>query len=173
MLCLVLFFFSSRRRHTRCALVTGVQTCALPISAAATLPVFGFERGAILSDARNVAQGRQAAVRLPAAAALVKPYASATAHYAWIGIAAMLALALAGGLYGFTRIKPDFRARTRVERTVLALLLLASLVAILTTFGIVLSLLFESLRFLRLVPVSELLFEIGRASCRERVFHYV
>src|SRR3546814_8120728 len=38
-LCLVLFgyylgyfFFSSRRRHTRCALVTGVQTCALPIS---------------------------------------------------------------------------------------------------------------------------------------------
>src|SRR3546814_172096 len=33
--CLILdvfFFFSSRRRHTRCALVTGVQTCALPIS---------------------------------------------------------------------------------------------------------------------------------------------
>src|SRR3546814_1800102 len=28
----MLFFFSSRRRHTRCALVTGVQTCALPIS---------------------------------------------------------------------------------------------------------------------------------------------
>src|SRR3546814_2912655 len=28
------FFFSSRRRHTRCALVTGVQTCALPISSA-------------------------------------------------------------------------------------------------------------------------------------------
>src|SRR3546814_1487884 len=31
-LSLLLFFFSSRRRHTRCALVTGVQTCALPIS---------------------------------------------------------------------------------------------------------------------------------------------
>src|SRR3546814_19639005 len=30
---MVFFFFSSRRRHTRCALVTGVQTCALPISA--------------------------------------------------------------------------------------------------------------------------------------------
>src|SRR3546814_8317146 len=28
---LICFFFSSRRRHTRCALVTGVQTCALPI----------------------------------------------------------------------------------------------------------------------------------------------
>src|SRR3546814_19649112 len=31
MLLAVFFFFSSRRRHTRCALVTGVQTCALPI----------------------------------------------------------------------------------------------------------------------------------------------
>src|SRR3546814_13843725 len=31
------FFFSSRRRHTRCALVTGVQTCALPISLIADL----------------------------------------------------------------------------------------------------------------------------------------
>src|SRR3546814_145864 len=30
-MCCVCFFFSSRRRHTRCALVTGVQTCALPI----------------------------------------------------------------------------------------------------------------------------------------------
>src|SRR3546814_6881475 len=30
-----MFFFSSRRRHTRCALVTGVQTCALPICSAA------------------------------------------------------------------------------------------------------------------------------------------
>src|SRR3546814_1255530 len=29
--CYIVFFFSSRRRHTRCALVTGVQTCALPI----------------------------------------------------------------------------------------------------------------------------------------------
>src|SRR3546814_11754055 len=36
MFCFVIccFFFSSRRRHTRCALVTGVQTCALPISGA-------------------------------------------------------------------------------------------------------------------------------------------
>src|SRR3546814_7526341 len=33
-MCFHLFFFSSRRRHTRCALVTGVQTCALPICSA-------------------------------------------------------------------------------------------------------------------------------------------
>src|SRR3546814_10540369 len=35
---MLLCFFSSRRRHTRCALVTGVQTCALPISEARDLP---------------------------------------------------------------------------------------------------------------------------------------
>src|SRR3546814_5565327 len=34
-------FFSSRRRHTRCALVTGVQTCALPISVHLPIPAEG------------------------------------------------------------------------------------------------------------------------------------
>src|SRR3546814_9913747 len=34
-----MFFFSSRRRHTRCALVTGVQTCALPICLRGDQPV--------------------------------------------------------------------------------------------------------------------------------------
>src|SRR3546814_20204328 len=34
---LICFFFSSRRRHTSCALVTGVQTCALPISARSSM----------------------------------------------------------------------------------------------------------------------------------------
>src|SRR3546814_5720453 len=43
------FFFSSRRRHTRCALVTGVQTCALPISL-------------VLDDQRGVATVLQADV---------------------------------------------------------------------------------------------------------------
>src|SRR3546814_1804051 len=48
---LCVFFFSSRRRHTRCALVTGVQTCALPISlrqpwVSVTIPTEqGMERG--------------------------------------------------------------------------------------------------------------------------------
>src|SRR3546814_19419759 len=43
-ICYYLFFFSSRRRHTRCALVTGVQTCALPISLALQLKnIFGYQ----------------------------------------------------------------------------------------------------------------------------------
>src|SRR3546814_4286046 len=46
-----MFFFSSRRRHTRCALVTGVQTCALPIS-----QLLAAQRKAAWSDiARRIA----------------------------------------------------------------------------------------------------------------------
>src|SRR3546814_8058227 len=39
----IVFLFSSRRRHTRCALVTGVQTCALPILDAGDEPLVGDE----------------------------------------------------------------------------------------------------------------------------------
>src|SRR3546814_5277310 len=38
-LCFCFFVFSSRRRHTRCALVTGVQTCALPICGSGRCPI--------------------------------------------------------------------------------------------------------------------------------------
>src|SRR3546814_11330304 len=46
------FFFSSGRRHTRCALVTGVQTCALPIYKAYLKPVRGQENLQIVTGAR-------------------------------------------------------------------------------------------------------------------------
>src|SRR3546814_14299809 len=52
-----LFFFSSRRRHTRCALVTGVQTCALPISS----PRYSFRRFELLPDAETRLAAREAA----------------------------------------------------------------------------------------------------------------
>src|SRR3546814_6831716 len=64
-----LFFFSSRRRHTRCALVTGVQTCALPIWGlrAGTLPtplVVGFGEAAAIAGAEmNVESARLGAIR--------------------------------------------------------------------------------------------------------------
>src|SRR3546814_12643954 len=46
-----LCFFSSRRRHTRCALVTGVQTCALPISYVKYVPRIGTAPAPMAEDA--------------------------------------------------------------------------------------------------------------------------
>src|SRR3546814_10160536 len=52
---MLLFFFSSRRRHTSCALVTGVQTCALPISAQSRgiAPVNFYTHGSQLTAAHG------------------------------------------------------------------------------------------------------------------------
>jgi phosphate transport system permease protein len=72
-----------------------------------------------------------------------------------------LALAVTGGVLAWRRIAPDFRARNRVETVILALLLAASSIAIVTTIGIVLSVLFESIRFFREVPVTEFLFGLN------------
>jgi phosphate transport system permease protein len=63
---------------------------------------------------------------------------------------------ICGGL-AYLQIKPDFRARTRIERIVMIILLAASLIAILTTLGIVGSLLFESARFFSKVSVIDFL----------------
>src|SRR3546814_6421736 len=49
----ICIFFSSRRRHTRCALVTGVQTCALPISGPVPFTAHPFsEHGFLLAAGR-------------------------------------------------------------------------------------------------------------------------
>src|SRR3546814_7722336 len=49
-----IFFFSSRRRHTRCALVTGVQTCALPILGRNILRIKGdYDTAIIAVDTRK------------------------------------------------------------------------------------------------------------------------
>ncbi|RZV38594.1 MAG: phosphate ABC transporter permease subunit PstC [Chromatiales bacterium] len=73
---------------------------------------------------------------------------------------AVLALGMAGlgGAMAWRRIHPDLRARNRVERVIRWFLIAASSIAILTTIGIVLSVLFEAIRFFQKVPVTEFLF---------------
>jgi phosphate transport system permease protein len=74
---------------------------------------------------------------------------------------AALALAALGAVFAWRRVTPDFRARNRVETVILALLLAASTIAIVTTIGIVLSVLFEAIRFFREVPLTEFLFGVN------------
>jgi phosphate transport system permease protein len=72
--------------------------------------------------------------------------------------AVVLVLAVAGGFYALREVAPRFRARNRVERVMLWGLLLASSIAILTTIGIVLSMLTEAAHFFAAVPAADFFF---------------
>lgn len=69
-----------------------------------------------------------------------------------------IVLAMAGVAVGWRFVSPELRARNSVERTITAILVASSTIAIFTTIGIVLSLLFEAARFFNTVPVTEFLF---------------
>jgi phosphate transport system permease protein len=79
-------------------------------------------------------------------------------------VPAAFAAAACGGLscvgagLALRRVEPRFRARPRVEQVVRGVFAACSLIAILATFGIVLSLVFESARFFDRVPITEFLF---------------
>ncbi len=72
-------------------------------------------------------------------------------------ILAIIVLVL-GGLLGYRTIQPKHNARYAVERVFNAALVICSTIAIFTTFGIVFSVLFESIHFFQKVPVTEFLF---------------
>jgi phosphate transport system permease protein len=72
--------------------------------------------------------------------------------------AAVLILAALGLGYAYSRTHKDFRARNTVERAVLSILILASTIAILTTVGIVLSMVLETRDFFHLYPAREFFF---------------
>lgn len=78
------------------------------------------------------------------------------------GAIGMFAAAIGAAVIAFgwarNRITPDLRARNSVERIIMVLLVASSGVAILTTVGIVFSLLFETARFFTMVPVTDFLF---------------
>ena len=80
-------------------------------------------------------------------------------NFGWITVfAVIMALAVAGLAFSLARVSPEFRARQKVENFVRLLLLICSAIAVLTTVGIVLSLVFESFRFFQKVSPMEFLF---------------
>jgi phosphate transport system permease protein len=135
-----------------------VLQSVLASPASETLPPFGFERDAFIGEARAVALGQAPGVFNDEAERLIAPFREAYAQYNTIGISVTILIALAGGALAFLRLRPQFGARTRVERTVMMILLLASLVAILTTLGIFVSLVFETVRFFGMVSPIDFLF---------------
>jgi phosphate transport system permease protein len=122
------------------------------------LPAMDMEREAIVNEAMAAARSGGFGAFRPEAAAMTGPVRAILQRFDLIGLALVSILALAGGGYGFTRIRRDFPARTQVERAVLGLLLAASFAAVLTTIGIIGSLLFESIRFFGMVSPLDFLF---------------
>jgi phosphate transport system permease protein len=122
---------------------------------AANLPAAGMERDSILSEAYNLALNPGTAAFNPLAETFSSVARAAITRFNWIGTILVVLLAFCGGGFAYTRIKAQFPARTKVEFAVLAALLIASMIAILTTFGIIASLLFETGRFFSMVsPVD-------------------
>ncbi|MFZ5799369.1 MAG: phosphate ABC transporter permease subunit PstC [Desulfobulbus sp.] len=70
----------------------------------------------------------------------------------------LLCLMTATSFFLWRRISPEMRARNHVELIIRAFLILCSTLAVFTTLGIVLSVLFESIRFFQLVPITDFLF---------------
>jgi phosphate transport system permease protein len=111
-----------------------------------------------LSEIKNVAAGRIFSEPSPEIQTAAKHYQKWQAIARWAMVAAAFALMVIALAFARSKLALRFRARNNFERILSALMIFCSLVAILTTLGIVASLLFEAARFFALVPVSEFLF---------------
>ncbi|WP_332639130.1 phosphate ABC transporter permease subunit PstC [Brevundimonas sp.] len=122
-----------------------------------------FRREAFFADARAVGAGRPAAQIWPAPYAELLPAEGRRAAridlmlQVGAGVTALL-VGLLGALFVFGQIRPGMRARNRVEGWVVGVLFVCSAVAILTTVGIIASLVYDSMRFFSSVPITEFLF---------------
>lgn len=121
--------------------------------------VTGGELNLLINNIRNLASGDVVSVSvnddLRQAAQLYNDYGRASRV---LLSALVIGLASIGGLLAWKRIRPQLRARNRVESVVRWALIAASSIAVLTTIGIVMSVLFEAMRFFQKVPLSEFLF---------------
>jgi len=117
--------------------------------------------GLFMNDVRNLATGnitsRTPSEETRAAADLYISLHNTGDLLMWVSA---LVVAVLGYFLSNMRISPGFRARNRVESVVYWLLVICSTIAILTTVGIVLSLIFESIRFFDRIPFWDFLFGI-------------
>lgn len=112
-----------------------------------------------INDVRNLATGGIASRDPgPEVEAAVSHYQSLLQISMLAKIGVLLAICIGAIAYARTHIRADFRARHKVEKTVMVILVCCSIVAIMTTFGIVFSLIFEAFRFFQKVPFLDFMF---------------
>ena len=118
----------------------------------------GADADALIREVLQVVSGRTFGEPEPYMRAAGDYYVALSGISLWLMYAASLGVAVLCGALAYRSVAPEFRARNRVESIVTVLLVVASCIAILTTLGIVASLLFESFRFFSMVPIHEFLF---------------
>lgn len=121
----------------------------------------GAQQGLLLNSLYNIAAGHHFGPVEPELQAAADQLSRLQLLSRWALGGVAISAALAALVIGWTRIKPEFKARVHVEAIFKGLLLLCSLIAIFTTAAIVLSVLFESLRFFREVPFFEFVFGVN------------
>lgn len=115
--------------------------------------------GLVVNDIRNHAEGAITAGEIsPEIEAAATQYRQLSAIGHSVLVALVLCLSVAGAFLALRYIAPKFRARNSVERVTRGMLILCASIAIVTTIGIVLSVLFEAMRFFDKVPATEFLF---------------
>ena len=117
----------------------------------------GTEHSLLYSQVQHVAQGITTTeeVWLSKAAA---HYLNLISLGITIRFITLVTLSLFGVAIGWRLVQPKVKARVHVESTLQAFLMLCSFIAILTTIGIVLSVLFEAIRFFHIIPVTDFIF---------------
>lgn len=115
--------------------------------------------GLILNSVKNAATSNDiASLTDPMQRAAAEDYQRVSQINTMAKTVIVIVLAILGILFGMRMIKPDTRARNKVEKVATFVMASCASIAILTTAGIVLSVLFESLRFFNAVPITEFLF---------------
>ncbi len=138
------------------SVITAMVVESLPAELKGVAPA---QLGLLVNDITNLANGNIVSAQVDAQ---MQRAADHMNELRAIGRLAMgvvvLSIALGAGSLAWRAIGPKMRARNRVEWIVSGLLIASSLIAILTTLGIVLSVLFESFRFFQKVPFTDFLF---------------
>ncbi|MDD5034183.1 MAG: phosphate ABC transporter permease subunit PstC [Methylococcaceae bacterium] len=111
----------------------------------------------LINDIKNAVSGHVAETK-PELQAAVQHFIRLNSLGNWLLTGLASCVALGAAVFARSRIHKDQRARNEVEKIIRIFLVGSSLVAILTTVGIVLSVLFESIRFFELVPITQFLF---------------
>lgn len=112
----------------------------------------------LVNEIKNLADGYEAREPTPAMRAASDHMQSLRGTSVAAVAVVALSIAALGLAFGRRRLAPELRARNNVERVIAIAMLACSTIAVLTTFGIMLSLLFEALRFFQMIPILDFLF---------------